>query len=482
LTIMPNQRMGAPQRILCLCAALMILIQMARPSHSLNAAALLAPNLASGNEIYLPLVARYYDSGYTSPFGVVMYGTVSAADGLPQMQTAGSRWITTTLHWDQIESVKGQRNWTTFDVKVINARASGADLFVLFTSNPTWAATYPGGPLNDLQDLVNMAGAMAERYDGDGLDDAPNSPVVNYWSFYAEPDNGDEARAPGGKGWWGNNGTGYAQLLSRVAPAIHAASPPAKVLIGGLAYDYFTTEGGPYVRSFLGDTLAALNAYPGGVTRYVDAFAFHYYPISTDRWPTLRDKANELRSILAQHGAGQLPLYVPEMGYWSDVVAGMPSLDSSPEKQAQRLVQMYVHGLSAGVLQMSWFAVIDHGAGTEAHGLFFDPALTQPKRAYTAYQTLARELAQARYLRALTATDIEGYIFRMPDLNEKTVLWGTGQQTAAWAYARSCARVASYAGSLLQITDGGSGDLDGPNGQVLLGVESQRPVFVAPCQ
>ncbi len=44
-----------------------------------------------------------------------------------------------------------------------------------------------------------------------------------------------------------------------ISPAIHAADPQAKVLIGGLAYDAFE-PGGPFVRSFLGDTLAALKA------------------------------------------------------------------------------------------------------------------------------------------------------------------------------------------------------------------------------
>lgn len=426
--------------------------------------------------VYLPLVMRWYDSSYISPFGIVMYGNVDDAAGLQKMRDAGSKWVTTILSWATIEPIKGNRDWSSFDTKAQNAKAAGMDLFVLFTDNPSWAAPLPGGPLTDTEDLVNFATAMVERYDCDGVSDAPGSPCVHYWSFYAEPDNGDYGRALRGKGYWGHNGAGFAEMLYRVSPAIHSANPRAKVLIGGLAYDWFEEDGGPFVRSFLTDTLQALNNYPGGARAYIDAVAFHFYPISAHRWPTIREKALEVRGIMERNGVGDLPLLCPEMGYWS-------ATPSSETQQARRLVQMYVHGLSVGLEYMSWFAVFDDGPGTEEHGLFWDHDLNRPKQSYSAYKTLTRELRGARYLRSLQSAKAEGYVFRMPDGREKTVVWAT-DTSATVSFPYTCLRLVDTLGTVyMPIRDGDPNwDWDHQNnGWIVLGVYQNEPFYVEPC-
>jgi len=434
--------------------------------------------------VYLPLVARRYDPTYISPFGIVMYGGVDDASGLQAMEDAGSKWVTTILNWSAIEPTRGSFDWSSFDVKAQNAQAAGMDVFVLFTGNPSWAAALPGGPVTDTQDLVNFVTLMAERYDCDGVDDAPGSPCVHYWSFYAEPDNGDIGRAQGGKGYWGHNGAGYAEMLSQVSPAIHAANPRAKVLIGGLAYDWFEEDGGPFVRSFLTDTLSALNTYTGGAKVYIDAVAFHFYPISEARWPTIRDKALEIQGIMERHGVGDLPMICPEMGYWSAEEAG-----SSKAIQARRLVQMFVRGMSVGLEHMAWFTVFDAPPEkvaeypTEEHGLFPYNDLAHPKQSYYAYQTMTQELNGARYVRSLDASDAEGYVFRMPDGYEKTVLWATTSSTSV-SFPYSCLRLVDATGNVYEpITDGDpSWDWDGQvNGWIALGVYQNTPFYVEPC-
>lgn len=429
--------------------------------------------------IYLPLITRWYDPAYVSPFGIVMYGNVDEAAGLDKMQEAGSKWVTTVLDWSAIEPVKGQYNWSSFDVKAQNAQKAGLNVFVLFTGNPSWAAALPGGPVTDTQDLVNFVTKMAERYDCDGVEDAYGSPCVHYWSFYAEPDNGDINRAQGGKGYWGDNGKGFAAMLSQVSPAIHTANPRAKVLIGGLAYDWFREDGGPFVRSFLTDTLAALNTYTGGARAYIDAVAFHFYPISAHRWPTIREKTLEVRGIMQRHGIGDLPLICPEMGYWSS-----QSANSSEEKQAKRLVQMFVQGLSVGLEHMSWFAVFDDGSGTEEHGLFWGYDLNQPKQSYYAYRALTRELAGARYVRSLQVKDVEGYVFRMPSGREKTVLWASASSAVGVPFPYACIRLVDTTGKVyMPVSDGDSNwDWDGAqNGQITLGIYPDTPFYVESC-
>jgi len=423
--------------------------------------------------IYLPLIMYRHLSGYDYPFGIVMYGDVDDAAGLGRMGDAGSKWVTTKLNWSEVEYTEDSYDWSSFDAKAQQAHAVDMDVFVLFTGNPSWAAQTRDGPVTDTQDLVDFATDMAERYDCDGVDDADGHPCVHYWSFYAEPDLGTR---------WGYIGSEFAAMLSQVSPAIHAANPRAKVLIGGLAYDWFEEDGGPFVRSFLTDTLSALNGYSGGAGAYIDAMAFHFYPISDDRWLTIREKALEVQGIMESHGVGDLPLICPEMGYWSAEEVGWSP--SSEQQQARRLVQMYVRGLSVGLEHMSWFAVFDGEVGTaNEHGLFWNHDLNDPKQSYYAYQTLTQELAWARYLEPLQATDAEGYVFRTLDGSSKKVLWATASSTVVSFY-NSCLRMVDTLGNeYYPITDGLAGwDEDGRvNGEISLRVYEDTPFYVEPC-
>jgi hypothetical protein len=54
----------------------------------------------------------------------------------------------------------------------------------------------------------------------------------------------------------------------------------------------------------------------------------------------IREKALEIKQIMANHGVGDLPLLVSEMGYWSDETI----MGSSQTRQAQYLV----HFMSGG--------------------------------------------------------------------------------------------------------------------------------------
>jgi hypothetical protein len=427
---------------------------------------------------YLPLM--HVNGGYVSPFGITMYGGITDELGRQAMADAGTKIVTTSLHWSLVEPTppmgdSHSYNWSHYDERFSSAAEAGMDIFVLFSGNPSWAAQYSGGPLYSgrMDDLKAFLSAAVERYDGDGISDAAGSPVVSYWSFYAEPDNGDVDRALAGKGYWGHNGAGYADLLAEIYPVIKAADPNAQVLIGGLAYAWFENMGGPFVRDFLPEVLSAMK---GNYGRYfIDVFAFHFYPINTEH-PTIESKAEDLRDVLADWGLGDLPMVVPEMGYWSASGGG-----SSEDEQATRLVQMYTRGLAVGLGHMSWHSVFDRGDPVvepyEQHGLFRGQDLNSPKPAYHVYKTLATELNAYTYNREFDFGGTEGYVFYYaPSHKEKTVLWATGS-TRTVAFAGSVLRVVDKLGVETIIVDGSGQDRDSRAGVIGIQV-SGSPVYV----
>lgn len=464
-------------------ALTMLVGRSPQPSAAADRAAPIAPAAspaALSYTAYLPYSLRQYDPSYINPFGVVMYNGVDQYNGLQQLRDAGARRVVTTLDWNTIESTPGVRDWSSFDTKLRNARDAGMDVFVLFTGDPAWAWV---GPDNDRstdplkrRDFVR---AMVQRYDCDGFDDAGPGMCVRDWSFYPEPDysRADLLNLPGAKGYWGSRPAAYAAMISDVAVTVHIEDPGARVLIGGVAYDYFkstTCPTCPFIRSFLPDVLSALNTQHGGARQYLNAVAVHYYPLS---FPTLRDKLREIRSIMQAGGVGSLPLLVPETGYWSQD-------DSSESQQALMVPQLFVEGLADGVEYLAWFTVFDQGAGRETWGLFRGQNLASPKPSYSAYQTVTRELAGARYLRSLGQSGIEGHVFTMPSGPDKTVVWRRGSGAAPATFAGSCLRVINAVGvSYGPAIDGGSGDQDRVvNGQIVLSVAPTELLYVQRCQ
>jgi hypothetical protein len=170
--------------------------------------------------IYLPVAVREYKPGHVSPFGVAMYQGVENANGLAKMAVANSRWFTTYLNWSAVEpaALVGEvhtYDCADFDATVGQAQAAGMGVFVLFSSNPAWAAALPGGPATNTQNFNTVVAAAAEGYDGDGNGDAPGNMVVNFLSFYAEPDSSSlELAEDTGRGYWGNSAAANANMLA----------------------------------------------------------------------------------------------------------------------------------------------------------------------------------------------------------------------------------------------------------------------------
>ncbi len=438
--------------------------------------------------IYLPTIgyqARNCRS-LVSPnvFGIQLYGNTGRSNNpyFLYYQDLGAAWVRAPIYWSSVEptnTTPANYNWSSAD-RVAGAAADAClNMVVTHLGAPDWAATAPDGPIDKvpLSELVEYITALVERYDGDGIDDAPRSPVVNYWEFYNEP---DEAANPNG-GRWGHDGDAYAAMLAAVYPAVKAANPNAKVVFGGIAYDWFDTQNppGPFVQRFLDDVLSA-----GGGAHF-DIMNFHAYPSFAGTWtqnngPGLREKAEAIRTKLQEYNLNK-PIVITETGWHSD---NDPVAYGSPEIQARYVLMLYTQSLAAHIDFSIWFSMIDPGPLYPfENGLISDDNPPIVKPAYTAYQVAATKLRGVTFQSKLTDAETGSYlveVYRFTTPQGKTLYIGwrnpvTSNDTHAVRLPAEAVTVQDLYGTVVAtIQDHDDGQNDG---QVTVSL-SAAPVYI----
>ncbi len=331
------------------------------------------------------------------------------------MHQAGVQLVRYYFSWIQVQPTESSPyDWRHDDATLTTLADAHLDVQVLLTANPSWAASQGNGPVDrvPVQRYYDFVAAAAARYGGPAY-------TVRSWEIYNEPDTVDN---------WGMMAAEYAQVLAQDRQIITSASPDAAVIMGGMGYDFFTDEGGAFVRSFLPDFLAA------GGGPFTDAINFHHYPASP-AWPTLGAAVDSIRQTLASAGV-QKPLIWTETGAPSD-----PNYGGSLAAQADYVVEAYTAGLMQGLQTVTWFPL--HDFNDPNHGSFASDGLlaadNSPKPAYTAYTVAAGYLTTATPLRPLTAaelggsTDASGYAFARPDGTGIVVAWTpSGTASTTW--------------------------------------------------
>lgn len=424
------------------------------------------PSPAITHTLFLPVAFSNYEPPVPTIFGVQMYGDLtSPSAGLTHTQDARVWWVRWPMAWSAIEpvdTIPENYNFSYYDRSIISATQHGLHLIVTILSNPSWAATYANGPIDkvDIGEFVEFVGTAVERYDGDGWMDAPGAPVVDYWEFYNEPDAGDPLRAEYGASYWGHFGAEYARMLCAIYPVIKNANPRAQVALGGLAYDWFEDQNGPFVREFLDDVLAA-----GGGNCF-DIMNFHYYPAFEPVWapygPGLSGKANFLRGKLVQYGFPNKPFISTEAGWHSDAYPGFPS---TPEIQSRYVVKLFAQSIASDLKCTIWWTWIDPGGHYGANGLLTQSLERKP--AFFAYRTAAKMLGRAYFQRRLSPDELghaamEGYLLNTPDRRNLYVLWSNDEESYTVSFPIPRAYVIDMYGDVISIlNDGDDGRWDG---------------------
>lgn len=400
------------------------------------------------NVVDLILAAMHLgDKCVSGPFGADMGVTgITAAGGLTPLEEANNRWVRVAIDWSQVEGDgvlppgSPTYSWGSYDNWFSNAAGAGmVPIAIVGYRVPLnyravgWSGINCG--------LLSSAGmdrfeefleAAAERYDGDGIDDAPDSPVVEYWELGNEPDSTETSGSHFGL-CYGNYGDEYAELLRTAWSALHSdPNRDVHLVFGGIAHENCCS----FNINFLDDVLDYIQNHPlPSGEEYFDVMNFHGYSSFLDGYspPSILGKTQVIRNELAARSSPHLqnkPLMLTEAGRrnTSDQTAwGRPGTDA---RQSRYATQLFARSIAADLEATIWFATKDFIFGNPptvyGYGLLEDN--NDRKDSYWAYKGVVDELAGYAYDAAVTGSvswpsPVEGHGFTDGAGNEKWVVF-----------------------------------------------------------
>ncbi len=208
-----------------------------------------------------------------------------------------------------------------------------------------------------LTQFTSFVGALVERYDGDGSNDAPGSPKVEYWEFYNEPDAGICTRHAGAIG------KEYAQMLAPYIQREKLQIRMQKCCWAELPTTGLRIKNGPFVREFLDDVLE------NGGGPHFDIMNFHQYPPFAANWgapngPGLVEKTRAIRAKLTEYGLDK-PIMITESGMHSNDARPRPMTPECrplrtklfPRRSADVDTHGLVHALRPGSISVPQWLV-----------------------------------------------------------------------------------------------------------------------------
>jgi len=499
-----------------------------------------------GQNIFLPLIFNNYcKSPFDSPFSVQIAGlsdltsTTSTQklnraelDQLKEeqikeldevfstlvtyLEDSGAGWARVYIDWAQIERTKGNRIWTWYDEKLSLVSSTGVKMIATIANPPDWAAVNPdGGTIGDVDPCSNVVSDNSDYYNfiTELVGRYKSAPYnIHVWEILNEPDAMPGYRCGGGLVTYGLNGMGYGVLAKETAQLIKSLDPSAKIIMGGLAYDWFYGEApdGKFNRYFLDDFAAE-----GNGVNSIDAWNFHFFKDFAPEWerwtignlPTCGVVDDGIGTTYSTYGTGVIakgshfinrmktcyginkPLWVSEVGHHgTDDPAFENQENYNLDNQARYVFKVYAQALSLGTENVTWYAlkIVRSVTANDYQGLLDDNNI--PKPAFYAYQTLTGELNGYGFVRTINVgSGKEAYEFTNPcegtkiiawynttDVNAKSNMTIPGNTNIQLVY-----RPDPQGGVVNQlITDGGSGDLDGLiNSSITIGL-TLEPVII----
>ncbi len=230
----------------------------------------------------------------------------------------------------------------------------------------------------DLDAFIQTLERAVERYDGDGVDDAPGLQTgIRYWQIGNEPEGPD-------CGGFREDPAAFVELMRRAYTAVHRACPSCQVLNGGAGIPLWK-EGQVGGGSFWSD-YAAL-----GGAEYIDVIAVHYNDGKVDGGDigNLETQILRLRELLGR----EKPVWLTEFGALVEFGGQFLAL---PEAEAGAwYVRFYTAGMAAGASRFfSDSAAFIGEEGKRLLPFYVNKLLEEKLRGLTQ----ATKIAQGQYL------------------------------------------------------------------------------------
>ncbi len=257
---------------------------------------------------------------------------------------------------NHMEWQRHRRSWERMDSYLAVLQRAGLEPVVVLGPWPgNHTANYTERYLpQDMDAYLAWVSSLVERYDGDGVDDAPGLlRGLRYWEVDNEPDLHNRVPPRDAKRELDpstfETPAEYGQLLVATAAAIRAAQPAAVVLNGGT---FHTAR--PWGRAYLEQVLE----HPGA-QQAVDAVSVHAYfeEQSPELYYTALDNAQQL-------AAGR-PVFVTETGVPAQR-RGSRWVDE--QWQARMLALVFGEAMARGVERVCWHSLSDPPANVAGGG------------------------------------------------------------------------------------------------------------------
>ena len=295
-------------------------------------------------------------TGFDYGINVHLFGQ----DGPPIAQAVndlGFHWVKHQVRWHEIEPQKGEYVWSEIDRLARTCQDANLYLLVSVVTSPDWArnTTEAEGPPANYQDFWNFLAAMAERYDGDGDRDAPDSPRIHAYEIWNEQNLRRE--------WCcdGLNAARYVELLRGAYQTLKSIDPRV-IVVSGAPTPTGTNDG----VNAIDDRIYLQQMYDAGLRNVCDAIGVHpsgfanppdalftggdYDP--TRGWDDhpfffFRNTMEDYHNIIVRNGDNK-KLWATEFGWASNDGLGVESCagweyaaDVTAQQQADYLVKAY---------------------------------------------------------------------------------------------------------------------------------------------
>lgn len=306
-----------------------------------------------------------------------------------RLRGSGATVVRLPVQWRWIQpepSAPPYYHWGDYGNAISALAAMDLQVMAVLYTKPAWASSDGCGPVDraPLQVYGDYLTALVERFDGDGLNDAPGSPRIAYWEVENEPDFDPDPFLNGGQGSYGScygggRAAAFAEQLRMAYRAIKASDPSATVVMGGLAFDRFHNRPGfgwqgPFDHDFLRHSLSAGRAaHPADADwPWFDWLGLHAYDSFRADWPGPEPADNGLPAKLRWLRQGQLwqpglydlrdwPIALTEVGLSSHPSDAWTT--RSEALQAAFPGRILGDAQAQGLAMVSWFLLRDRDPG-----------------------------------------------------------------------------------------------------------------------